>query len=464
MIALQIRFERVLVLGLLIFGILFAEGQIAVVNSQDYQDVIGGAVWAAENNASYFFVLTPQHGAYLSDFLSKTDGQILYFESSKPVDPSFSQALAPERTTSYRSSELWRYFASNSPNPVAVLVASGNGMEAVSIAPYAALSGAGLYFADAASAQGEFSKLLNEGKSIIAYGSIASSLPKSSLSSADVINTGSPYSDNIAILSRWQHIKPAPVVLFASGRTFEKSMVLSGFPVALVGRTEVPPALESWLSSAKVQSGVAVQGDADIGAALAALRSGLNLSIFALLGEGYSGDAQMKPAAVMPLPGPFAIARLDSISYDASAKEFVVKFSNVGNSMLFVRAAVSLPSGFSSSSLQQEISPASSATIRIPLDASQYVSGSKIGAVLVQVYSGTTPSFSEAVDSLNISNVPVTGLPAQESTTSSPIWGIIVALIAISLIIAAAIILRMPKPSTKQPAQKKKKVRARRKK
>jgi hypothetical protein len=447
-IGLQIRSCLVLCLALLLSGGLFAAATWVVVNSQDYEDVIGGAVWAAQTNSSYLFVLTPSHGAYLSRFLSNCTSPILYFESGRPVDPSLSSALPSSSLSVQRSSTLWPYFAAHSPRQTAILLASGHGGEAVSAAPYAAMSGAGLYFSTAAGAPGELERLRAGGRQVIVYGSIASSLPPAQLSGADVIHTPSSYSDNLELLKRWSASRPVSGVLFASGHTFEKSMVLSGLPVALVGRTEVPPALESWLASSGVRNGLAVQGDADIGQAINTLRSDLNLSIFAILGEGYTGDAQMKPAAVMPLPGPAAVPRLDGLSYDADARTFSMRISNLGDAALYTRVVVILPSGLSSSSLQVSIPPASSRPVPVQLDAGSYASSSSIEQVGVQVYSGDSSSASDSMDSLTYRLVPVARSTSWPSSiprgSSAP--AMLVALIALALLISASMLLRAPAP------------------
>ncbi len=442
-----------LCLALLLSGGLFAAGTWVVVNSQDYEDVIGGAVWAAQTNASYLFVLTPAHGAYLSRFLSTSTQPILYFESGRPVDPALSSSLPAANLSVHRSASLWPYFAARSPRNAAVLLAAGKGDEAVSAAPYAAMSGAGLYFSAAAGAPGVLAQLRSAGRPVLVYGSIAGSLTREQLSGLDVIRTSSSYSDNLELLKRWAASRPLSGVLFASGHTFEKSMVLSGLPVALVGRTEVQPALESWLASSGVRRGVAVQGDADIGQALGTLRSDLNISIFAILGEGYTGDAQMKPAAVMPLPGPSAVPRLDGLSYDADAKSFSLRISNLGDSALYTRVVVSLPSGLSSSSLQVSIPPASSRSVRVPLDAGAYASSSSIERVVVQVYAGDSASAVESVDSLAYGQVPVVRSASQWPSSlprdaSAP--ALLVALIALALLLSTAMLLRAPAPRRPQ--------------
>ncbi|VVB57678.1 Uncharacterised protein [uncultured archaeon] len=257
------------------------------------------------------------------------------------------------------------------------------------------------------------------------------------------------------MLNRFSAIKPGSSVIFASGQTFEKSMVLSGLPVVLVGRTEVPPASADWLKSRKIRIGLAVQGEADIGAALQTIHEDYRVCVFALLGEGYVGDAAVKPAALMPLPGPDAIPRVDGLRYDALAHEFAVSVSNIGNAPLYVRAAVSLPGGQSGSSEQAQVQAGGQRTVRVPLDAGRLADGNFISRADLQLYSGPSTAAS-SVDALTYRQVPVERSSgwsgAYSSEPQSALW---MGVVAIVLVMAVALLFQPGRwRSDAKPAKK----------
>ena len=460
-------------LVLLLMGTLTAAGASGpwvVVNSQDYADVISGSVYAAQTNASYMFVLTPSHGEYLAHFFANSTDSIQYYESAKPVSTTLGAKLPKANLQTHKSDTLWPAFASMSPARSAILLSTTDGAEAVSAAPYAAVSGAGLYFADASTASAQLAKLESEGYTILIYGSIADSLGAQQKAGLDVVRGASIMADNLVLLNRFAAIRPVHNVIFASGLTFEKSMVLSGMPVALLGRTEVPPATGAWMQAHHVRTGMVVQGEADIDGAVRSLQSDYGLSLFAILGEGYAGDAVVKPAALMPLPGPNAIARVESVRYDSSRHQFDMMVSNIGNAPLYVRAAVSVPGGMASSSVQQTVPAGGRMTLVIPLDAGSLVSG-YVDRADVQIYSGTSPAAVSSVDALTYRQIPVVGTGLMNRTPAgwkgtpagapdSALW---LGLIALALIGGAALIFRPSPMRAKQTVKKraKKKSRAR---
>ncbi|VVC01435.1 Uncharacterised protein [uncultured archaeon] len=290
------------------------------------------------------------------------------------------------------------------------------------------------------------------------YGSLGANL-STPYSSVDIISTGSKFSDNLQILRRYADKKPVRSLLFASGKVFEKSMVIGGLPLALIGRTEVPPALGQWIKDNQVRSGVVVQGDADITSAVGSLKTDYGMTLFALLAEGYLGDAQTRAAAVMPLPGALIIPRLESIQYDAAENAFLVQISNIGNSDMYARAVVSLADGRTSSSSMAKIGVGQTKEASVPLKATWISGRPVVDWVNVQIYSGASAQTSEAVDRIVVQKVPVIRIPASQAqnepaAAQSP-PSLLIGAVVILLVAGVAYILR-PSPSAAAPAKMKK--------
>ncbi len=404
--------SALLLLALAFVSVAFsAADSVVVVNSQSWEDVIAGSVYAASNGYSYFFVLTPSHGAYLASRLVLEKGDVQYFESGSPVSEGFSSSLSGlgSRLSSVKQPDLASYFAGKAPKASAIIVGKESGAEALSVAPYAALTKSALWFSDragidstAASAKSQYSK-------VMVYGSVASSLK--STGGIDVINSGSVYSDNAKILEMFlSSSKDVSQVAVVSGRTFEKSMVSASYPLIIVGSSDFHPQSASALSAAGIKGGMVFQGDSDIVQAVDGLKSKAGLSVFAKLGEGYSGDVAMKDLAVVPIPYVPVNLDLSGLVYNFAKKTFQVDVKNTGMSPAYIRMSVHLPSGQSASSVQTMVASGKTETLAVPLSLA--ADSSTIPEATVSFSFGPDAVVLDSAKTDNYSQIRVVGKPA----------------------------------------------------
>ncbi len=448
---------------------------LVLVNSYHFEDVIAGSVWAAENNADYLFVLTPQQGDYAVNFLSAYRSPISYFESDKPVVANLDAAILSASNSSasisaQRQSGLADWFADHAPGTQAIIVGRSDGAESISAAPYAVLRRAGLYFADSATLPGLLTKLKSSGRQVMVYGSIASSIPSTEQGGMEVLNSGSRYADNLELLKRYAALSPLKQIVFASGQTFEKSMVMGGSPVALVGLTEVSPDLIAWLKASNIRTGKVISGDGDIEGAQAMLSQDAGMSLFPAIGEGYLGDSQTRPLLVLPLPGPRPILVVDPpsnpVRYDLSARSFMVGVENTDRYPAYVRAVVQLPDGRSSASSLVALAPGETRAIAVRLDAGQYAPAGSIEQATLFVHYGSSPLQTEYIREFNYARIPLTGpTPLLPGLPLVPSPGAAVILLTLAAVLMlAALLLRSPKSGAKASAAGKSRARARKRK
>ena len=442
-----------------------ATRSIVLVNSYHFEDVISGSVWAAENGAGYLFVLTPEQGEYAVKFLSASRAPISYFESDKPVVPDLDAAIVSASNSSalliaQRQPGLAAWFADHSPGTDAIIVGSDDGAESVSAAPYAALEHAGLYFSDPAQLPCLLAKLKSSNRSILIYGSLASSLPSAERVGVDVLDSGSRYADNLELLKRYAALSPIRQVVFASGQVFEKSMVMGGSPVALVGLTEVSPDLIAWLKASNISIGKVISGDGDITGAQAMLTQDAGVSLFPAIGEGYPGDSQTRPLLVLPLPGPRPILVVDPSSdplrYDLSTRTFMVGVENSDHYPAYVRVVVQLPDGHSSASSLVSLSPGETRSIPVRLDAGAYTAAGCIEAATLFIHYGSSSLQTEYIRQLNYARIPLAGSaapPPQQAGEAQPSPGSAVVLVVLAaVLLLVAFLLRPPASGMKARA------------
>ena len=409
-------FVFVLIMSMLIAGISFAgvadfnqKQKLLIVNSQNYWDVISGSVYAAQNGYDYVFVLTEAHAGYWASLLAGTTNEVAYYQSSNPVSAKMKQnieALSNSYISTYESDDLASMFASRASGKWAIIVGKHSGAEAVSIAPYAAATNSGLYFASKEDASALVQSLKAQGKSVFAYGCITSYINESA-SPTRSLNLGSVYLDNVQILEEYSSVADASQVMFASGKTFEKSMVSLNYPIAIVGRTEPSEELVHWISSSGVRRGTVFDGDANIEGSIDSIKQETGLPIFVKLGEGFSGNAQMQPLAVMALPSSDVLLRLGQLKYNTATSSFEIEVENIGNCKSYVRAALQGDDGKMSSSGTIALAPGTNTTISVPSYATAPIVAGKISGATFQFYSSSDPYIFESIDMVSFADVPV---------------------------------------------------------
>jgi len=407
-----------------------------VLNSQNYEDIVSGAAWAAQNGHIFAFIANNEQGAFWSEKFSSKGANYYYFESYSPVYFGMGEKLKPITSADtqfmldeklaagklHRSFEnpnliyakdgnLPEIFAQMSKTSFAIIVAKGAGQDAISAASYAAAKGGGIYFADSGDAAELAQSLIDGGADVLAYGKICGSIAASAGSRVNCINRGSIYLDNSRMLQLYSEEFPPSQALFASGKVFEGSMISSKYPVALVGRTEASPELLGWIASSKIKNGLVFEGDSNINGAIATIKQESRLPVFVKLSEGSLGNSNLQPVNMMQIPYSDVIVEITSVKYLEDGIGFEMLVKNVGNWEAHVRAAALLEGGESASSGLIQILPGESRAIFVPIDASSYSSGGIIEMASFYVYLGSDPHVIESIDIINFSDISVQKAP-----------------------------------------------------
>ncbi|MFH0927785.1 MAG: hypothetical protein V1822_04360 [Candidatus Micrarchaeota archaeon] len=383
---------------------------ILILNSANYEDAACAAAYSAQNGYDFAFIITPTHGEYWLSLLSNSQDNVEYYQSSNPVHAPLGgklSALSRLNIKVHNSPDPCSEFAAMQNSASAIVVGRQSGPEAISAASYAAISGASLYFADGANADVVVSELAGMKQSVLVYGSIANSVSEQELAEVSSINSGSIYLDNAKMLSLYAQLKAPSQAIFASGKEFEAEMISKDYPAALVGRTEPSQNLLDWITSSGVKSGLVFSGDADISASIATIKRETGLPVFAKLGQGFAGDSQMQPLAMLPVPSKNVMLSVNLGKYSTKSGAFELSVKNTGESVAYVRAAASLPSGELGSSQLVKIEPSQQATLEVPL-AIAATSGS-INQAQFQIYSGSDQYVTESIDAITFMDIPIDG-------------------------------------------------------
>lgn len=409
-------FGRVLVA---FFALLLLSGIPAattvILNSLEYQDIVSANIYARANGYSYVFSLTPNQTVFITKYYTQYKAEpIIYIEGKRTVLPNMEALLRDSgalNVTTFRPDSVPDWVADQFPKTEAIVVGSQYGQDALSVSPYAALAKKPVFFiGENDDPQAVLGRIKSKGyASVLFYGPVAHQIPASTLATVQnrrSIDTGSRYSNNLAIVAEFIKLKPTTQVMFVSGRTMEKSMVDTGFPLILMGRSDVAGETGKFISDNGIVSGVVFAGDADIVDSVTKLRaSNPKLSLFAKFGEGYLGNAQPLPLTIIPLPSPLISLEIVNISYNVQSKLFEVRVKNNG-AFASMSAGISVPSVGSGDSTLISLDPGTTTTVAVPIDASRAVSKGVIPEATLTMRYGEDAKLLDNIDSITYTEVP----------------------------------------------------------
>ena len=413
--------SRRLFIGTVFLLLLFAlaNATTVILNSQDYSDVIAGAVYAVSNDYQYVFALTPNQSVFISQYYTLNPAEpIIYVEGHKPVLANMASLIRESgvhNLTVAQPPDVEAWIAGRMPREQAIVVGRPYGQDALSVSSYASLTSSPLFFVDDPSDSAALMANLSAMgyHSVLFYGPVAHQLPSNQLllfPNRRTIDLGSKYLNNLKIASEFLAIQPATQAMFVSGRTFEKSMADKNFPLLLAGRSDVPIEVPDFISQNGIRSGVVFAGDSDIVDGLNRLRTvSPNLSLFVKFGEGYlygGQSSQPMPLMVIPLPAPQIAIEVINLSYNVPSKSFEVRLASRGD-FASIRSSITVPSVGAAESSQISLDPNATTTLAIPLDALRASDGRFIGQAMLTVRYGEDSRLLENVDTISFVDVPI---------------------------------------------------------
>ena len=408
-----------------------------LVNSQNYEDIISASVFAASQGYAFAFTIDPRQAVFITRYYTavKTD-PVIYLEGNQTILSNMATMLQESKLgnlTIVQNRPVQEWVADQFPRTQAILVGGAYGQDALSAAPYAAVSQSPIFFIDDPSkAQATLTAVRSRGYAkVMVYGSLASQLAKADLDSlppVETVDTGSRYSNNIEIVKKFLELKSAHQVMFVSGQAFEKSMVDSKYPLVLVGRSTVPQELVTFLSANNISSGVVFSGDSQDPAVGSNIVDGVaklralnpNLSIFIKFGEGYSGVNQALPLMIAPLPSPRISLDLLNISYNVGSRQFEIRAADSGD-FIFLSASVLIEGIGSAESSQITLEPGQTTTLGVDLDATRAISDGRIPSADVTAQFGEDSGLADNIETVTFVDIP---LSTYEDNSSVRLSGI----------------------------------------
>jgi hypothetical protein len=317
-----------------------------IINSADWRDVYLGTHYAGFNNIKSNFLISSEHASILLESLDINKKNILLVESDKaPFAFSYKTSL---EGTGFMVEEILASgtvlnteLAKRANTSDFIVVDDSYGYNAISIAPYAAQEKFFVLFANKKNIDELYSFLKANGVSrMIIYG-FSDIEVKSKLAEFKpiVINNGSRFDNNIALLKRYKNIKQ---ITLTNGEFIEEGIMSGKEPVLLLGKERVPDGVVEYIKGSGIKTGLVI-GNELTGVAYQ-LKQATNITLFLKFGQGYAkgGSSEVKALDMFPLPKYDLAIDIDSIKYNRATKNLEVTYENKGNMAAYLRSSIEI--------------------------------------------------------------------------------------------------------------------------
>jgi hypothetical protein len=215
------------------------------------------------------------------------------------------------------------------------------GYNAIAVAPYAAITGSYVLFADGDNID-DVTEFLSERdvESIIIFGQVDREV-RDALSSYDpeIINReGDRFLNNVEIVKKYMEVSPAKQVILTNGEFIEQEIMAGSQPVVFIGTNNVPTAIRDYITSSDVEVGVLI-GNELVGTATS-VRRDLGISVFVKFAQGARQPegriSQVEALDMFYLPTYDLNLEIDNIKYNRATNQLEVTLRNTEDQALYL--------------------------------------------------------------------------------------------------------------------------------
>jgi hypothetical protein len=262
-----------------------------ISNSANWQDVYSVMQFAAVNGKTGYFLVSTRHSTLLINQLDKNTNYLVVSSSDNPFVVGYEAILESKDFTDVneiRTRNVNLEMAGRLPNEINsfVVLDDSYGYNAISVAPYAALSDSYVIFANRRNINQVYNLLSTRNPdSIIIYGQVDREV-KTRLEefNPEVINEGDRFLNNQIIVDRYQALyeqkngEPKRQAILTNGEFIEQEIMSGVEPVVFIGRANVPDQVADYIRESDIDIGILI-GNELIGTATF-IRRQLGISVF----------------------------------------------------------------------------------------------------------------------------------------------------------------------------------------
>ncbi|MFH0978194.1 MAG: zinc finger Ran-binding domain-containing protein [Candidatus Woesearchaeota archaeon] len=328
-----------------------------IVNSEDWRDVYSAMVYSNLMKVPKNFLVSDRHSRVLAQTLDKGKKDLLLVSSrTVPFVVGYSSVLQGEGFTveEISPSNINLELARRTTTPNFIVVDDSYGYNAVAVAPYAAIKGSYVIFADRRNIADVVSLLqARTPTELILYGHVDREV-KSALDQFNpiIINKEDRFDNNIEIVKLYQQKYKSDngdinkQVVLTNGEFLEEEVMSGSEPVLFLGKQNVPDQIRQYISASGLEVAVLI-GNQYVGAATN-IRRQIGISVFVKFARG----ARMPSGPISPVEGldifyvpTYSITlQIASIRYNYATANLEVTIQNSGEVAAYFKGSYSLSS------------------------------------------------------------------------------------------------------------------------
>ena len=341
-----------------VFGLMIVFAQTAYAekpgrilsNSEDWRDVYSVIMYGNLVGTPANFLVSDKHATLILNSIQK-DSHIWAISSKKvPYLIGYKNVLeskgytAEEFVFDNANIELAKKLDSISNF---IVIDDSYGYNAISVAPYAAVTKSYVLFADKSNIK-DIDKFLSATKisRILIYGNVDREV-KSALSkfNPEVINKdGDRFLNNIEIVKKYQEIKNSKQAVLTNGEFIEQEIMSGSEPVLFIGTNNVPDVIREYVKKSSIQVGVLI-GNELVGTATI-IRRQMGISVFVKFAQGARAPkgaiSQVEALDMFYLPIYSLNIELESVKYNKATNKLEVALRNTQSQAVYFIGTYSL--------------------------------------------------------------------------------------------------------------------------
>jgi len=344
-------------LTLFITSVHAQEYKTFISNSAEWQDVYSVLQYSSITGGTGYFLVSTRHSTLLVNQLSKDSPTLVVTNSDSPYVVGYKSVLmsrefdeVEEVKTRYVNLEMARML----PDDVRdfIVIDDSYGYNAISVAPYAAISKSYVLFANRRNIN-QVSNFLESANpnSVILYGQLDREV-KDDLQqfNPEIINERDRFLNNQKIVEKYQKVhkeingEPKKQAILTNGEFIEQEIMSGIEPVVFIGRSNVPDQVADYIKGSDIDIGILI-GNELIGSATF-IRQQLGISVFVKFAQ----SARAPSSTISPVEDldrfylPRYVLNIDvfQIRYNRATNKLEVTYANNVDLSAFLKGTITL--------------------------------------------------------------------------------------------------------------------------
>lgn len=320
--------------------------ELYVSNSEDWRDVYSVLQFARLNDADATFLSDAAGGLNLLGNLNKNVSLNILSSRDSSWIPRYGSIFKKRgfehvRETFFDEASL--DLVKDLPSVKKfIIVGNSNGADSIAVAPYAALTGSWVFFADRKNVDKivDFISLRNA-EEILIYGDVDKEVVKRfEQFNPGFINKGDKFSNNLEIVRKYLGAKPSNKVFLTNGEFIEKDLVSGEAPIIFVGKETVPDAVTDFIFAAGFDRGVLVGSNLVDVALHIENKTGLDVIVkFERNSRDPHGSiASVEDLSLFYIPSSIFDVDIDSVKYNLATSQIEIIYRSLSSSPVFLQS------------------------------------------------------------------------------------------------------------------------------